>query len=55
MKLVHKHVFSLFRDNAVLTTLQSGFIPGDWFLLFFKLQYHPFIYYLAFQEKLMAV
>ena len=28
-KLVHKYVFYFFRDNAVITALQSGFMPGD--------------------------
>ena len=28
-KIVHKYVFNFFRDNEVITTLQSGFIPGD--------------------------
>ena len=28
-KLVHKYLFSFFRDNNVITTLQSGFVPGD--------------------------
>ena len=26
---MHKYVFNFFRDNAVITSLQSGFIPGD--------------------------
>ena len=26
---MHKYVFNLFRDNDIITTLQSGFIPGD--------------------------
>ena len=26
---MHKYVFSFFRDNEVITTLRSGFIPGD--------------------------
>ena len=28
-KFVHKYVFNFFRDNAVKTALQSGFMPGD--------------------------
>ena len=28
-KLVHKHVFNVFRDNEILTVLQSGFLEGD--------------------------
>ena len=28
-KLVHKHVFNFFRDNKILTALQSGFVEGD--------------------------
>lgn len=28
-KLVHKYVFNFFRDNEIITTLQSGFVPGD--------------------------
>ena len=28
-KIVHKYVFNFFRDNEVITTLQSGFIHGD--------------------------
>ena len=28
-KIVHKHVFNFFRDNNILTSLQSGFLPGD--------------------------
>ena len=27
-KLVHKYVFNFFRENAVITALQSGFMPG---------------------------
>ena len=26
---MHKHLFNFFRDNNTITTLQSGFIPGD--------------------------
>ena len=28
-KLIHKNVFNSLRDHAILTLLQSGFIPGD--------------------------
>ena len=28
-KIVHKHLFNFLRDNNILTTLQSGFVPGD--------------------------
>ena len=28
-KIVHKDVFNFFRDNTVITTLQSGFVPSD--------------------------
>ncbi|MCG7869675.1 MAG: endonuclease/exonuclease/phosphatase family protein [Candidatus Thiodiazotropha taylori] len=28
-KIVHKHVFNFCRDNSILTSLQSGFVPGD--------------------------
>ena len=28
-KLVHKRIFYFFRDNQVITTLQSGFVQGD--------------------------
>ena len=28
-KLIHKYVFNFFRDNAVITALQSGFMSGD--------------------------
>ena len=28
-KIVHKYLFNFFRNNNILTTLQSGFIPGD--------------------------
>ena len=28
-KIIHKHVFNFFRDHNVITTLQSGFLPGD--------------------------
>ena len=28
-KNVHKHVFNFFKDNNVITILQSGFVPGD--------------------------
>ena len=28
-KIVHKHLFNFIRDNNILTTLQSGFVPGD--------------------------
>ena len=26
---MHKNVFNFFREHEVITTLQSGFIPGD--------------------------
>ena len=28
-KLVHKHVYNVFSSNRVLSSLQSGFVPGD--------------------------
>ena len=28
-KIVHKHLFNFIRDNNTLTSLQSGFVPGD--------------------------
>ena len=28
-KIVHKHVFNFFSTNNVITSLQSGFVPGD--------------------------
>ena len=28
-KLVHKHVFNFFISSRVLSSLQSGFVPGD--------------------------
>ncbi|MCG8077918.1 MAG: reverse transcriptase family protein, partial [Candidatus Thiodiazotropha taylori] len=28
-KIVHKHVFNFCRDNNIITTFQSGFVPGD--------------------------
>ena len=28
-KIMHKYVFNFFRDNNIITTLQSGFVPGD--------------------------
>ena len=28
-KIIHKHVFNFFRENNILTRLQSGFVPGD--------------------------
>ena len=28
-KIVHKHVFHFFSANNVITSLQSGFVPGD--------------------------
>ena len=28
-KLIHKYVFNCFHEHEVLTTLQSGFVPGD--------------------------
>ena len=28
-KLVHKHVFKFCCDNAIITSFQSGFVPGD--------------------------
>ena len=28
-KLVHKRIFNFFRDSQVITTLESGFVPGD--------------------------
>ena len=28
-KLVHKHVYNFFSSNRVLSSLQSGFVPGD--------------------------
>ena len=29
-KIVHKNLFNFIRDHEILTTLQSGFIPGDY-------------------------
>ena len=29
LKVVHKHVSNFFRDDNAITTLQSGFVPGD--------------------------
>ena len=28
-KIVHKHVFNFFKYNNVITSMQSGFVPGD--------------------------
>ena len=28
-KIIHKHVFNFFRDHKIITSLQSGFVPGD--------------------------
>ena len=28
-KIVHKRIFNFFQENHVITTLQSGFVPGD--------------------------
>ena len=28
-KIVHKHVFNFLNANSVITSLQSGFVPGD--------------------------
>lgn len=28
-KIVHKHLFNFLRDHNVITSLQSGFVPGD--------------------------
>lgn len=28
-KIVHKHVFNFFHEHHVITSLQSGFVPGD--------------------------
>ena len=28
-KIVHKHVFNFLSANNVITSLQSGFVPGD--------------------------
>ena len=28
-KKIHKHVFNFFRDHKIITSLQSGFVPGD--------------------------
>ena len=28
-KIIHKHMFNLFKDHEVTTCLQSGFVPGD--------------------------
>ena len=27
--IVHKHIFNFFQEHHVITTLQSGFVPGD--------------------------
>ena len=27
-KVIHKHVFNFFHDNNIISSLQSGFIPG---------------------------
>ena len=29
VKIVHKYLFNVFRDNNVITAFQSGFVPGD--------------------------
>ena len=28
-KIVHKHIVNFFQENHVITTLKSGFVPGD--------------------------
>ena len=28
-KIIHKHVYNFFHEHHVVTTLQSGFVPGD--------------------------
>ena len=28
-KIIHKHMFNYFKDNQIITCLQSGFVPGD--------------------------
>ena len=28
-RIVHKHIFNLFQEHHIITTLQSGFVPGD--------------------------
>ena len=28
-KIIHTHVFNFFRDHKIITSLQSGFVPGD--------------------------
>ena len=28
-KVIHKHVYNFFHEHHVITTLQSGFVPGD--------------------------
>ena len=28
-KIVHKHMFNFFFDQHAITSLQSGFVPGD--------------------------
>ena len=28
-KIVHKHIFNYFKDNNIITCLQSGFVPGN--------------------------
>ena len=28
-KIIHKHMFNVFKYHEVITCLQSGFVPGD--------------------------
>ena len=28
-RIVHKHIFNFFQEHHIITTLQSGFVPGD--------------------------
>ena len=28
-KVIHKHMFNFFKDHEIITSLQSGFVPGD--------------------------
>ena len=54
-KVVFKHVFNFFRDNAVLSECQSGFIPGDSTVNQLLYLYHHFCEAVDLQKEVRVV
>ena len=54
-KIVHKHLFNCIRDNNILTTLESGFIPGDSTVYQLVDIYNTFCHFLDQDKEVKAV